>query len=287
MEGAPATATRYVQFRLPLSPLSHTEFQVEGRALRLERAAISRFHAGWVGGGNCPPQLLQRPTRRAMLGYLASWTVHNGGIGGHGVVFPALHAGRHVFAVGLHVEDCELTDEGVAWMLFGGWGGFRPPGGWSANIQEEMAPLRLDARCEGVVVRFVLCAELYFHARDTYEALHAEPAGARLGFMRAAFARLIVGMDSEGRAIPDPIDDAIRVPREAFPPCPEPGPTRQPIHSAAVGALSDGDESDSSSDGSESAPARSPAPAPGRAGRAASARSPPALNTRSRDRQAP
>ena len=63
-----------------------------------------------------------------MLGYLASWTVHNGGIGGHGVVFPALHAGRHVFAVGLHVEDCELTDEGVAWMLFGGWGGLRPPG---------------------------------------------------------------------------------------------------------------------------------------------------------------
>ena len=155
-------------------------------------------------------------------------------------------------------------------MLFGGWGGLRPPGGWSpqeggthrralglharglrplaTNIQEEMGHLRLDAPCAGVVVRFVLCAELCFHARDTYGALHAEPTGARLGFMRAVFASLIVGMDSEGRAVPDPIDDAIRVPREALLLRPAPGPTRPPMHSAAVG----------------------PAQAPARAGRAPS-----------------
>ena len=56
-----------------------------------------------------------------MLGYLASWTVHNSGVDGRGGEFPALHTSRHVLAAGVHVEDCELTDEGDAWMLFGGW----------------------------------------------------------------------------------------------------------------------------------------------------------------------
>ena len=107
--------------------------------------------------------------------------------------------------------------------------------------------------------------------------------------MRAAFARLIVGMTSDGQAVPDPIDDAIRVPREALLFPLEPGPTRPPMHSAAVGALpdDDGDESDFSSDGGGPAPARSPAQALARTGRAPSARSPPASHTLSRGRRAP
>ena len=169
------------------------------------------------------------------------------------------------------------------------WLGLRPPGGWSANIKEEMGHLRLDAPCAGVVVRFAQCAELYFHARDRYGTLHAEPAGARLGFMRAALARLIVGMDSDGRAVPDPIDDAIRVPREALPLRPEPGP--RPLADALGGGRGlpddDGDESDSSSDGGGPAPARSPAQALARTGRAPFARSPPASHTLSRGRRAP
>ena len=76
-----------------------------------------------------------------------------------------------------------------------------------------MGDLRLDTPCAGVVVWFVMCTELYFHARDTYGALHMEPSGARLGFMRTAFARLNVGMDSDGQAVPDPIDQ--RHPRAA------------------------------------------------------------------------
>ena len=177
----------------------------------------------------------------------------------------AFHTGRQVFSVGLQVEERELMDEGVAWRLFHGWGGLRHPRGWSANIPEEMGHLRLDTPCAGVVVWFVLCTELYFHARDTYGALHMEPTGARLGFMRAAFAagfaRLILGMDSDGQGVLDPIDDVIRAPRESILSRQELGPTRPPMHSAAVGAVlnDDGDESDSSSDGGGPAPARPPA----------------------------
>ena len=153
----------------------------------------------------------------------------------------AFHTGRQVFSVGLQVEERELMDEGVAWRLFHGWGGLRHPRGWSANIPEEMGHLRLDTPCAGVVVWFVLCTELYFHARDTYGALHMEPTGTRLSFMRAAFsagcARLILGMDSDGQAVPDPIDDVIRAPRESILSRQELGPIRAPMHSAAVGAL--------------------------------------------------
>ena len=236
-----------------------------------------------------------------MLGYLASWMVHNGGAGGRGGEFPVigsyrhypaitpLHTSRHVLAVGLHVEDCGLTGEGVAWMLFGGWGGLRPPGGWSSNVQEEMGHLRLDAPCAGVVVRFAQCAELYFHARDRYGTLHAEPAGARLGFMRAALARLIVGMDSDGRAVPDPIDDAIRVPREALPLRPEPGP--RPLADALGGGRGPAGRRRRrvrllvGRRRSGPGPMPGSGPGPGRA--APSARSPPASHTRSRGRRAP
>ena len=47
-----------------------------GGDLRREGDLISRIHAGWVRGRNCPLEFITHPTKRHMLTGLATWTVH-------------------------------------------------------------------------------------------------------------------------------------------------------------------------------------------------------------------
>ena len=141
-----------------------------GRDLRQEREAISRFHAAWVGAASlatarrqCPPLLMDRPTKRCMLGALATWTAHDRALISVPVcctraptclpwVTTPMRASSRTR--GLHHQ--------LAWTLIGGWGGLRPSGSWALGLTALLGPLRLDDACPGATNRLVLCGDLYF-----------------------------------------------------------------------------------------------------------------------------
>ena len=54
----PAPELQALPFRPPPSPTRPVEFLLRDADLRRERDAISRFHAGWTGGRDCPPPLI-------------------------------------------------------------------------------------------------------------------------------------------------------------------------------------------------------------------------------------
>ena len=176
--------------------------------LDVERASISLNEMRYIHSRGTPSLFSQRPTtRREALAHLASWREPNRPLEGAPTDVP-YRASSGMWVLG-YATDARLTDEACVDLIWGGTEHPRPASGLTTPRVQEFY---LDAHHAPALSRLLACAQLFATARAALvEVLgtaghYAPPRVPILGGMRAAMARLIVGVDIHGH-LADPVPD--------------------------------------------------------------------------------
>jgi len=165
--------------------------------------AISLRAMEYIHSTGTPSFFERRPwTRREALAHLASWREPNLPPYQGAVVVPQFIANTGRWALGF-VTEARLTDAACVDLIWGGTEHSRP----GAGLAWDLRYLHLDAHHPAALSRLMSCAQLYDTARAAVveavgpEGYFAPPRVPLLGGMRAAMARLIVGVDHRGHFV--------------------------------------------------------------------------------------
>ena len=182
---------------------------LEPAELERERAAVSSEARMlvWPHQG-IPAKLGPFPTRRRALAFLATWREPD-------AIFPGMAPpfqppGSSHWVLGFETPAV-LSDAGCIALLFRGCEFGRPQDGFDSTIVRQY---HLDDYCPPVTHWLLHCARIYASVREGLVALLTRgvpphpstlPHMAVMGGMRAAMARLIIGLDAPGQTVdPEP-----------------------------------------------------------------------------------
>ena len=189
--------------------------RLEPAELERERAAVTSEARMlvWPHQG-IPANLGPFPTRRRALAFLATWREPD-------AIFPGMAPpfqppGSSHWVLGFETPAV-LSDAGCIALLFRGCEFGRPQDGFDSTIVRQY---HLDEYCPPVTHRLLHCARIYASVREGLVAflthgVHPHPFTlphmAVMGGMRAAMARLIIGLDATGQTVdPEPVAPGAR-----------------------------------------------------------------------------